>query len=93
MAYKVTTKNIGTSTVDTGVNKPMIPLGRYGYDAINNGTWTIPIRGATINGRNVGSGRSARNQYNRLNTGGTTPNISNQPLPCPILDATLYHSV
>lgn len=90
---KVTTKNIGTSTVDTGVNKPMIPLGRYGYDAINNGTWTIPIRGATINGRNVGSGRSARNQYNRLNTGGTTPNISNQPLPCPILDATLYHSV
>jgi hypothetical protein len=90
---KVTTKNIGTGTVDTGVDKPMIPLGRCGYDAINNGLWTIPIRGFTINGRNVGSGRSARNQYDRLNTGGATPNIPNYPLPCPILDATLYHNV
>lgn len=90
---KVTTKNIGTSTVDTGVDKPMIPLGRCGYDAINNGLWTIPIRGFTINGRNVGSGRSARNQYTSLNTGGATPNIANYPLPCPILDATLYHNV
>lgn len=90
---KVTTKNIGTSTVDTGVDKPMIPLGRCGYDAINNGLWTIPIRGFTINGRNVGSGRSARNQYDRLNTGGATPNIPNYPLSCPILDATLYHNV
>lgn len=90
---KVTTKNIGTGTVDTGVDKPMIPLGRCGYDAINNGLWTIPIRGFTINGRNVGSGRSARNQYDRLNTGGATPNIPNYPLSCPILDATLYHNV
>lgn len=90
---KVTTKNIGTGTVDTGVDKPMIPLGRCGYDAINNGLWTIPIRGFTINGRNVGSGRSARNQYTSLNTGGATPNIDNYPLPCPILDATLYHNV
>lgn len=90
---KVTTKNIGTGTVDTGVDKPMIPLGRCGYDAINNGLWTIPIRGFTINGRNVGSGRSTRNQYTRLNTGGATPNIANYPLPCPILDATLYHNV
>ncbi|HCU15159.1 MAG TPA: hypothetical protein DF729_08125 [Hafnia paralvei] len=90
---KVTTKNIGTGTVDTGVDKPMIPLGRCGYDAINNGLWTIPIRGFTINGRNVGSGRSARNQYTSLNTGGATPNIANYPLSCPILDATLYHNV
>lgn len=90
---KVTTKSIGTGTVDTGVDKPMIPLGRCGYDAINNGLWTIPIRGFTINGRNVGSGRSARNQYDRLNTGGATPNIPNYPLSCPILDATLYHNV
>ncbi len=90
---KVTTKNIGTGTVDTGVDKPMIPLGRCGYDAINNGLWTIPIRGFTINGRNVGSGRSTRNQYTSLNTGGATPNIANYPLPCPILDATLYHNV
>ncbi|MEG2043007.1 MAG: DUF6453 family protein, partial [Hafnia sp.] len=90
---KVTTKSIGTGTVDTGVDKPMIPLGRCGYDAINNGLWTIPIRGFTINGRNVGSGRSARNQYTSLNTGGATPNIANYPLPCPILDATLYHNV
>lgn len=90
---KVTTKNIGTGTVDTGVDKPMIPLGRCGYDAINNGLWTIPIRGFTINGRNVGSGRSTRNQYTSLNTGGATPNIANYPLPSPILDATLYHNV
>ena len=90
---KVTTKSIGTGTVDTGVDKPMIPLGRCGYDAINNGLWTISIRGFTINGRNVGSGRSTRNQYTSLNTGGATPNIANYPLPCPILDATLYHNV
>nr|DAV47343.1 MAG TPA: hypothetical protein [Caudoviricetes sp.] len=91
MFYKNTVNFNSGGVVNTGIARPLVPLGVYGLqgNAINGGeSWEIWSKGLMMNGSSVGAtrGRLLANWY----TDYYQPEFPNMTLPLIVLDASHY---
>lgn len=91
MFYKKTVSYNSGGVINTGVARPLVPLGVYGLqgNAVNGGeSWEIWSKGLMMNGSNVGSARG-RNLAMWF-TDYYKPEFPNMTLPLIVLDADQY---
>lgn len=84
--------NINNGMTNSGITRPMVPLGRSAVGGQRNGNYyTIWFMGTVISGSNVGRGNGT-NWNNNMFTGGSTIKFTNPTLSAPVLDAGDYFS-
>lgn len=85
--------NMNNGGLNTGIAKPMIPIGRQAVGGQRNGNYyTIWYMGSKINGSTISRGNGT-NWNNNMYVGGSNIQFTNPTISIPVLNASDYFAI